>query len=144
MNPKRALTGAERARKFRTAHHTPADLRKQADKKKLQRAKSRLTLSKLAQAHERALGRARSQRFRDNETLKKINERRQKDGLPKLTLKLMREGATGPSVPLATHSATTEESIVTRPSRRSSLLYALGLRENTQDVKTEVKTEDSP
>ena len=54
----------------------------------------------------------------------------------------MREGATGPSVPLATHSATTEESIVTRPSRRSSRLYAL--RENTQDVKTEVKTEDSP
>ena len=120
MNPKKAITGAEHARKFRAAHHTPADLRKQADKNKLQHAKSRLTLSKLAQAHERALSRARSQRFRGNENLKKINERRRKDGLPKLTLKLMREGTTGPSVPLATHSATTEESIVTRPSRRSS------------------------
>ena len=42
MNPKkvlmgggwgRSLTGAERARKFRAAHHTTADLRKLADKK---------------------------------------------------------------------------------------------------------------
>ena len=41
MNPKkvlrggggRSLTGAERARKFRAAHHTTADIRKLADKK---------------------------------------------------------------------------------------------------------------
>ena len=127
MNPKkvltggwgRSLTGAERARKFRAAHHTTADLRKLADKKKLQRANSKLTISKLVQAHERALGRARSQRFRDNEQLKKINERRRKDRLPALTLKLMRGDAPGASVPLATHSAT-EEAIVMRPTRRSS------------------------
>ena len=88
--------------------------------KKLQRANSKLTISKLAQAHERALGRARSQRFRDNEKLKKINERRRKDRLPALTLKLMSGDAPGSSVPLATHSATTEEAIVMRPTRRSS------------------------
>ena len=70
-NPKKVLTGAERVRKFRAAHHTTADLRKLADKK-LQRANSKLTISKLARAHERALGRARSQCFRDNEKLKKI------------------------------------------------------------------------
>ena len=73
----RSLTGAERASKFRAAHHTTADLRKLADKK-LQRPNSKLTISKLAQAHERALGTTRSQRFRDNEKLKKINERRRK------------------------------------------------------------------
>ena len=115
----RSLTGAERASKFRAAHHTTADLRKLADKK-IQRPNSKLTISKLAQAHERALGRARSQRFRDNEKLKKINERRRKDRLPELTLKLMRGDAPGSSVPLATHSATTEEAIVMRPTRRSS------------------------
>ena len=32
-NPKKVLTGAERVRKFRAAHHTTADLRKLADKK---------------------------------------------------------------------------------------------------------------
>ena len=132
MNPKKALTGAERK-------SSPSYSCRQ---KNYNAQSPGFTLSKLAPAHERALGRARSQRFRDNEKLKKINGRHQKYGLPKLTLKLMREGATGPSVPLATHSATTEESVVTRPSRRSSRLYAL--RENTQDVKTEVKTEDSP
>ena len=36
-------------------------------RKNLQRANSKLTISKLAQAHERALGRARSHCFRDNE-----------------------------------------------------------------------------
>ena len=61
-----------------------------------------------------------SQRFRDNEKLKKINERRRKDILPALTLKLMRGDAPGSSVPLATHSAPTEEAIVIRPTRRSS------------------------
>ena len=69
--------------------------------KKLQRTNSKLTISKLAQAHERALGKARRQCFGDNEKLKKINERRRKDRL-------------------ATHSATTEEAIVMRPTRRSS------------------------
>ena len=93
-------------RKFRAAHHTTADLRKLADKK-LQRANAKLTISKLAQALERALDRARSQCFRDNEKLKKINERRRKDILPALTLKLTRADAPGSSVPLATHSATT-------------------------------------
>ena len=80
MNPKEVLTGgwgrsltwAERARKFRAAHHTTADLRKLAEKK-LQRANSKLTISNLVQAHVRALGRARSQRCRDNEKRKKIN-----------------------------------------------------------------------
>ena len=88
--------------------------------KKLQRANSKLTISKLAQAHERALGRARCQRFRDNEQLKKITERRRKNRLPALTIKLMRGDAPGSSVPLATHSATTEEAIIMRPTRRSS------------------------
>ena len=32
-NPKKVLTGAERVRKFRVAHHATADLRKLADKK---------------------------------------------------------------------------------------------------------------
>ena len=149
MNPKkvltggwgRSLTGAERARKFRAAHHKTADLRKLADKKKLQRANSKLTISKLVQAHERALGRARSQRFRDNEKLKKINERCRKDRLPALTLKLMRGDAPGSSVPLATHSAT-EEAIVMRPTRRSSRWDVS--HEYTENVETEVKTEDSP
>ena len=54
--------------------------------KNLQRANSKLTISKLAQAHERALDRARSQHFRANEKLKKINERRRKDRLPALTI----------------------------------------------------------
>ena len=79
--------------------------------KKIQRANSKLTISKLAQALERALGRARSQCFRDNEKLKKINERRRKDILHALTIKLTRGDAPGSSVPLATHSATTEEAI---------------------------------
>ena len=117
MNPKkvltggRSLTGAELARKFRAAHHTTADLRKLAYTK-LQRANSKLTISKLVQADERALGRARSQRFRDNDN----NERCRKY----TTLKLMRGDAPGSSVPLATYSATTEEAIVMRPTRRSS------------------------
>ena len=93
------------------------------------------------QAHERALGRARSQRFRDNEKLKKINERCRKDRLPALTLKLMRGDAPGSSVPLATHSAT-EEAIVMRPTRRSSRWDVS--HEYTEHVETEVKTEDSP
>ena len=109
--------------------------------KKLQRANSKLTISKLVQAHERALGRARSQRFRDNEKLKKINERCRKDRLPALTLKLMRGYAPGSSVPLATHSAT-EEAIVMRPTRRSSRWDVS--HEYTEHVETEVKTEDSP
>ena len=149
MNPKkvltggvgRSLTGAERVRKFRAAHHTTADLRKIADKKKLQRANSKLTISKLVQAHERAFGRARSQRFRDNEKLKKINERCRNDRLPALTLKLMGGDAPGSSVPLATHSAT-EEAIVMRPTRRSSRWDVS--HEYTEHVETEVKTEDSP
>ena len=94
------------------------------------------------QAHERALGRARSQRFRDNEKLKKINERCRKDRLPALTLKLMHGDAPGSSVPLATHSATTEEAIVMRPTRRSSRWDVS--HEYTENVETEVKTEDSP
>ena len=94
------------------------------------------------QADERALGRARSQRFRDNEKLKKINERCRKDRLPALTLKLMRRDAPGSSVPLATHSATTEEAIVMRPTRRSSRWDVS--HEYTENVETEVKTEDSP
>ena len=110
--------------------------------KKLQRANSKLTISKLAQAHERALGRARSQCFRDNEKLKKINERRRKDILPALTPKLTREDAPGSSVQLATHSATTEEAIVMRPTRRSSRWDVS--HEYTENVKNEVKTEDSP
>ena len=136
-----AYGGRKRARKFRAAHHKTADLRKLADKKKLQRANSKLTISKLVQAHERALGRARSQRFRDNEKLKKINERCRKDRLPALTLKLMRGDAPGSSVPLATHSAT-EEAIVMRPTRRSSRWDVS--HEYTENVETEVKTEDSP
>ena len=94
------------------------------------------------QAHERALGRARSQRFRDNEKLKKINERCRKDRLPALTNKLMRGDAPGYSVPLATYSATTAEGIVMRPTRRSSRWDVS--HEYTENVETEVKTEDSP
>ena len=67
------------------------------------------------QSDERALGRARSQRFRDNDKLKKINERFRKY----TTIKLMRGDAPGSSVPLATYSASTEEAIVMRPARRS-------------------------
>ena len=93
------------------------------------------------QAHARALCRARSQRFRDNEQLKKINERCRKDRLPALTLKLMRGDAPGSSVPLATHSAT-EEAIVMRPTRRSSRWEVS--HQYTEHVETEVKTEDSP
>ena len=93
------------------------------------------------QAHERALGRARSRRFRDNEKRKKINERCRKDRLPALTLKLMRGDAPGSSVPLATHSAT-EEAIVMRPTRRSSRWDVS--HEYTENVETEVKTEDAP
>ena len=109
--------------------------------KKLQRANSKLTISML-QADERAIGRAHSQRIRDNEKLKKINERCRKDRLPALTLKLMCGDAPGSSVPLATYSATTEEAIVMRPTRRSSRWDVS--HEYTENVETEVKTEDSP
>ena len=54
----------------------------------------------------------------------------------------MRGDAPGSSVPLATHSATTEEAIVMRPTRRSSRWNVS--HEYTENVKTEVKTEDSP
>ena len=84
----------------------------------------------------------KSQCFRDNEKIKKINERRRKDILPALTLKLTRGDAPGSSVPLATHSATTEEAIVMRPTRRSSRWDVS--HEYTENVKNEVKTEDSP
>ena len=148
MNPKkvltggwgRSLTGAERARKFREPIIQLQTLVR-LPTKKLQRANSKLTISKLVQAHERALGRVRSQCFRDNEKLKKINERCRKDRLPALTLKLMRGDAPGSSVPLATHSAT-EEAIVMRPTRRSSRWDVS--HEYTEHVETEVKTEDSP
>ena len=53
-------------------------------------------------------GRAVNALNRDNEKLKKTNEHRRKDRLRALTLKLMRGDAPGSSVPLATHSATTE------------------------------------
>ena len=147
MNPKnvltgggggRSLTGVERARAFRAAHHTTADLRKIAGKKYNAQTPS----SPYGQAHERALGRARSQRFRDNEKLKKINERCRKDRLPALTIKLMRGDAPGSSVPLATYSATTELAIVMRPTRRSSRWDVS--HEYTENVETEEKTEDSP
>ena len=50
------------------------------------------------------------------------------------------------SVPLATHSATTEEAIVLRPTRRSSRWDVS--HEYTENVETEViknvKTDDSP
>ena len=46
----------------------------------------------------------------------------------------------GSSVPLATHSATTE--VAVRPTRRSSRWDVS--HEYTENVKTEVKTEDSP
>ena len=149
MNPKKVLTGGDRLRgpnarvsleqpiiQLQTFVCLPA--------KKLQRANegSKLTISKLAQAHDRALGRACSQRFRDNETLKKINERRRKDKLPALTLKLMRGDAPVSSVLLATHSETTEAAIVMRPNRRSSRWGVS--HEYTENVNTEVKTEDSP
>ena len=110
--------------------------------KTVQRANSKLTISKLVQAHERALGRALRQRFRDNEKLKTINERCRKDRLPALILKLMRGDAPGSSVPLATYSATTEEAIVMRPTRRSSRWDVS--HEYMENVETEVKTEDSP
>ena len=70
------------------------------------------------------------------------NERRRKDILPALTLKLTRGEAPVSSVPLATHSATTEEAIVMRPTRRSSRWDVS--HEYTENVETEVKTEDSP
>ena len=76
--------------------------------------------------------------------LKKINERRRKDRLPALTLKLMRGDAPGSSVPLATHSATTEEAMVMRPTRRYSRWDVSHEYAYTENVKTEVKTEDSP
>ena len=147
MNPKKVLTGGgDRLRGPNARVHleqpiiqlqTFASLRE----KKLQRANSKLTISNLVQAHERALGRARSQRCRDNEKRKKINERCRNDRLPALTLKLMRGDAPGSSVPLATHSAT-EEAIVMRPTRRSSRWDVS--HEYTENVETEVKTEDSP
>ena len=91
MNPKKVLTGAKRARKFRAAHHTTADLRKLADKK--------ITTRKL-QAHHiqacagrRESSRQGSQRIRDT-----INECCRKVRLPALTLKLMRGDAPGSSV----------------------------------------------
>ena len=113
-----------------------------ADKKITTRVNYKLTISKLVLAHERALGRARSQRFRDNEKLKKINERCRKDRLPALTLKLMRGDAPGSNVSLATYSATTEEAIVMRSTSRSSRWDVS--HEYTENVETEVKTEDSP
>ena len=72
----------------------------------------------------------------------KFNERRRKDRLPALTLKLTRGDAPRSSVPLATHSAATEETIVMRPTRRSSRWDVS--HEYTENVKNEVKTEDSP
>ena len=108
----RSLTGAERARKFRAAHHTTADLRKLADTKNYNAQTPSSPYASLCRPM-RELGRARSQRFRDNEKRKKINERCRKDRLPALTLKLMRGDAPGSSVPL-TFSATTEEAIVMR------------------------------
>ena len=127
MNPKKVLTGGGgdrlRGPNARVSLEQPI-IQLQTfvslPRKKLQRANSKLTISKLVQAHARALCRARSQRFRDNEKLEKINERCRKDRLPALTLKLMRGDAPGSSVPLATYSATTEEAIVMRPTRRSS------------------------
>ena len=62
--------------------------------------------------------------------------------LPALTLKLTRGDAPGSNVPLATHSATTEEATVMIPTRRSSRWDVS--REYTENVKNEVKTEDSP
>ena len=54
----------------------------------------------------------------------------------------MRGDAPGSSVPLATYSATTEEAIVMRPIRRSSRWNVS--HKYTENVETEVKTEDSP
>ena len=54
----------------------------------------------------------------------------------------MRGDAPGCSVPRATYSATTEEAIVMRPTRRSSRWDVS--HEYTENVETEVKTEDSP
>ena len=54
----------------------------------------------------------------------------------------MRGDAPATSVPLATYSATTEEAIVMRPTRRSSRWNVS--HEYTENVETEVKTEDSP
>ena len=54
----------------------------------------------------------------------------------------MRGDAPGSSVSLATYSATTEEAIVMRPTRRSSRWDVS--HEYTENVETEVKTEDSP
>ena len=149
MNPKKVLTGGGWGDRLRgpnaRVHLEQPIIQLQTfvslPTKKLQRASSKLTISKLMQAHERALGRSRSQRFRDNEQLKKIIERCRKDRLPALTLKLMRGDAPGSSVPLATHSAT-EEAIVMRPTRRSSRWDVS--HEYTENVETEVKTEDSP
>ena len=53
----------------------------------------------------------------------------------------MRGDAPGSSVPLATYSATKEEAIVMRPTRRSS---RWDISHDTENVETEVKTEDSP
>ena len=98
MNPKKVHTGGDRLRgpNARVSLEQPI-IQLQTfvslPTKKLQRASTKLTISKLAQARERALGRA-------------INERRRKDRLPALTLKLMRVDAPGSTVPLATHSAT--------------------------------------
>ena len=54
----------------------------------------------------------------------------------------MRGDAPGSSVPLATYSATTEEAIVMRPTRRSSRWDVS--HEYTENVETEVKTDDPP
>ena len=149
MNPKKVLTGGGGGDRLR-GPNARVNLEQpiiqlqtfvSLPTKKLQRASSKLTISKLVQAHERTLGRARSQRFRYNEKLKKIIERCRKDTLPALTLKLMRGDAPGSSLPLATHSAT-EEAIVMRPTRRSSRWDVS--HEYTENVETEVKTEDSP
>ena len=146
MNPKKVLTGGGGGDRLRGPN---ARVNLEQPIIQLQTLVSlptkKITTRKLkahhSQAHERALGRARSQRFRDNEKLKKFNERCRKDRLPALTLKLMRGDAPGSSVPLATHSAT-EEAIVMRPTRRSSRSDVS--HEYTEHVETEVKTEDSP
>ena len=107
MNPKKVLTGGggNRLRGPNACVHLEQPIIQlqtfvSLPTKKLQRANSKLTISKLVQAHERALGRARSQRFMDNEKLKKINERCRKDRLPALTIKLMRGDEPGSSVPM--------------------------------------------
>ena len=86
MEHKNPMTGAESSRKFREAHRTPEDMRKTANVKKVQRAMYKHTDSKVERAHKKALSRARSQRYRQRNKLKKTNDRCKKDGLPLLSL----------------------------------------------------------